>query len=95
MTEMGFVEMFNFTNEIVKNEFVLFMLIHSTLYISLFSCTFYASFFQSGGELENSEHVANVVLGLITLSDSIGPDSEGYKKISGNDYFMDENSITF
>ncbi|XP_075235945.1 late endosomal/lysosomal adaptor, MAPK and MTOR activator 4 [Lycorma delicatula] len=36
----------------------------------------------SGGELENSEHVANIVLGMITLSDSVGPDNEGYKKIS-------------
>lgn len=41
-------------------------------------------FLQSGGELENSEHVANVITGLISLADSILPDEEGYKKISGN-----------
>uniref|UniRef100_A0A1B6M6G2 Late endosomal/lysosomal adaptor and MAPK and MTOR activator 4 n=1 Tax=Graphocephala atropunctata TaxID=36148 RepID=A0A1B6M6G2_9HEMI len=36
----------------------------------------------SGGELENSEHVANIVTGLISLADNILPDEEGYKKIS-------------
>uniref|UniRef100_A0A1B6E3E8 Late endosomal/lysosomal adaptor and MAPK and MTOR activator 4 n=1 Tax=Clastoptera arizonana TaxID=38151 RepID=A0A1B6E3E8_9HEMI len=36
----------------------------------------------SGGELENSEHVANIIMGLISLADSILPEEEGYKKIS-------------
>ncbi|XP_054273056.1 ragulator complex protein LAMTOR4-like [Macrosteles quadrilineatus] len=36
----------------------------------------------SGGELENNEHVADVVTGLISLADNIQPDEEGYKKIS-------------
>ncbi|XP_046669015.1 ragulator complex protein LAMTOR4 [Homalodisca vitripennis] len=36
----------------------------------------------SGGELENSEHVANIVTDLISLADNILPNEDGYKRIS-------------
>ncbi|RZF39060.1 hypothetical protein LSTR_LSTR006597 [Laodelphax striatellus] len=36
----------------------------------------------SGGDLENSEHVGNIVVNLITLADSVGTDHGSFKKIS-------------
>ncbi|XP_049799375.1 ragulator complex protein LAMTOR4 isoform X1 [Schistocerca nitens] len=40
----------------------------------------------SGGELENDEHVANVVTGLITIADKVDPvafqNEEAFKRVS-------------
>ena len=42
--------------------------------------------FQSGGELENDERIANIVMSLISLTDKIDPkafsSNEGFEKIS-------------
>jgi hypothetical protein len=41
--------------------------------------------FQSGGEMENDERIANVIYGLITLTDRLDStvQEDGYKRISG------------
>lgn len=39
---------------------------------------------QSGGDLENAEHLINVVPTLISLSDKLKQDEEPYQKISGD-----------
>jgi hypothetical protein len=41
--------------------------------------------FQSGGEMENDERIANVIYGLITLTDRLDSTvhEDGYKRISG------------
>jgi hypothetical protein len=41
--------------------------------------------FQSGGELENDERIANVIYGLVTLTDRLDStvQEDGYKRISG------------
>jgi hypothetical protein len=40
---------------------------------------------QSGGEMENDERIANVIYGLITLTDRLDStvQEDGYKRISG------------
>lgn len=40
---------------------------------------------QSGGELENDERIANVIYGLVTLTDRLDSavQEDGYKRISG------------
>ncbi|KAG8238514.1 hypothetical protein J437_LFUL016180 [Ladona fulva] len=42
----------------------------------------------SGGELENDEHMANIITGLVTITDKIDtvafPPEESFKKISVN-----------
>ncbi|XP_046398881.1 ragulator complex protein LAMTOR4 homolog [Ischnura elegans] len=42
----------------------------------------------SGGELENDEHMANIITGLVTITDKVDPVAfsaeEGFKKISVN-----------
>lgn len=41
--------------------------------------------FQSGGELENDERIANVIYELVTLTDRLDStvQEDGYKRISG------------
>lgn len=39
--------------------------------------------FQSGGDLENAEHTANIISELVSLADKVPPHKEGYKKLTG------------